>query len=310
MHYAATSALAEQGSARVSLGGVGVTRKEWDLFNQEQLTSAGSTSGMQLQRTLHQRGTWYAYTPLEHRICCTPPEHRICRRFGQLESVTNQLFNLLNKHEHLAGPVAALAAHPALRSDDSRLVRTEILTSARHAGDRMCTEGAWALATGLHRLASHWQASGVCVTVAGHVLEIWTASDPEVLPSLLHVPAKLGTNAPLLTRTNELGWFWAQAVELLRAVASVDPREYEAQMTRTAAAVRTVGAFIAELAERCVPLLSSPPACHMPTMYVHAVLPRRDWLDVSTSRICHQQPVTLHSILRRLQSMRHWSGRM
>jgi len=44
------------------------------------------------------------------------------RRFGQLESVTNQLFNLLNKHEHLAGPLAALAAHPALRSDDSRLV--------------------------------------------------------------------------------------------------------------------------------------------------------------------------------------------
>ena len=44
------------------------------------------------------------------------------RRFGQLESVTNQLFNLLNKHEHLAAPVATLAAHPALRSDDSRLV--------------------------------------------------------------------------------------------------------------------------------------------------------------------------------------------
>jgi len=44
------------------------------------------------------------------------------RRFGQLESVTNQLFNLLNKHEHLAGPVAALAAQPALRGDDSRLV--------------------------------------------------------------------------------------------------------------------------------------------------------------------------------------------
>ena len=43
-------------------------------------------------------------------------------RFGQLESVTNQLFNLLNKHEHLAAPVAALAAHPALRGDDSRLV--------------------------------------------------------------------------------------------------------------------------------------------------------------------------------------------
>ena len=39
-------------------------------------------------------------------------------------------------------------------------------------------------------------------------------------------------------------------MELLRAVASVDPRDYEAQMTRTAAAVRTVGAFIAELAER------------------------------------------------------------
>ena len=34
-------------------------------------------------------------------------------------------------------------------------------------------------------------------------------------------------------------------------MASVDPREYEAQMTRTAAAVRTVGAFVAELAERC-----------------------------------------------------------
>ena len=43
-------------------------------------------------------------------------------RFGQLESVTNQLFNLLNKHEHLAAPVAALAAHPALRGDDGRLV--------------------------------------------------------------------------------------------------------------------------------------------------------------------------------------------
>ena len=41
-------------------------------------------------------------------------------------------------------------------------------------------------------------------------------------------------------------------MELLRAVASVDPREYEAQMTRTATAVRTVGAFIAELAEQCV----------------------------------------------------------
>ena len=48
-----------------------------------------------------------------------------------------------------------------------------------------------------------------------------------------------------------------QAVELLRAVASVDPREYEAQMTRTAAAVRTVGAFVAELAERCGPWLDA-----------------------------------------------------
>ena len=77
-----------------------------------------------------------------------------------------------------------------------------------------------------------------------------------------------------------------QAVELLRAVASVDPREYEAQMTRTAAAVRTVGTFIAELAERCGPSLTT----------VDFVLPRANprtvlWaptgtVDSSTYR-CH-----------------------
>ena len=44
-------------------------------------------------------------------------------RYGQLESVANKLFDMLNKHEHLAAPIAALAAAPTLRSDESRLVR-------------------------------------------------------------------------------------------------------------------------------------------------------------------------------------------
>jgi hypothetical protein len=44
----------------------------------------------------------------------------------------------------------------------------------------------------------------------------------------------------------------AQAVELLRQVAAVDPADYERQMTATAASVRAVGTFIAELADRCV----------------------------------------------------------
>ena len=44
-----------------------------------------------------------------------------------------------------------------------------------------------------------------------------------------------------------------QAVELLRAVAAVDPRDYEAQMARTASGVRNVGSFIGDLAERCAP---------------------------------------------------------
>ena len=44
---------------------------------------------------------------------------------------------------------------------------------------------------------------------------------------------------------------WGQAVELLRAVAAVEPGEYERQMAHTASAVRSVGAFIGELSERC-----------------------------------------------------------
>lgn len=47
-------------------------------------------------------------------------------------------------------------------------------------------------------------------------------------------------------------------MELLRAVAAVDPRDYEAQMARTASGVRNVGAFIGDLAERCV---SAPKRC-------------------------------------------------
>lgn len=43
-------------------------------------------------------------------------------RFGQLEGVTAALFNLLNKHEHLPGPLAQLAAFSARRGDDNRLV--------------------------------------------------------------------------------------------------------------------------------------------------------------------------------------------
>lgn len=42
-----------------------------------------------------------------------------------------------------------------------------------------------------------------------------------------------------------------QAVELLRQVAGVDPADYERQMAATAASVRAVGSFIAELADRC-----------------------------------------------------------
>ena len=61
----------------------------------------------------------------------------------------------------------------------------------------------------------------------------------------------------LLHRTHRC----AQAVELLRAVTSVEPCEYEKQMTRTAGAVRSVGSFIGELAEKCVPVVWHSRTC-------------------------------------------------
>ena len=48
-------------------------------------------------------------------------------RFGQLEGVTAALFNLLNKHEHLPGPLAQLAAFSARRNDDNRLVNVLLI---------------------------------------------------------------------------------------------------------------------------------------------------------------------------------------
>ena len=46
-------------------------------------------------------------------------------RFGQLEGVTAAVFDLLNKHEHLPGPLAGIAAFSAHRNNDNRLVRPQ-----------------------------------------------------------------------------------------------------------------------------------------------------------------------------------------
>ena len=48
-------------------------------------------------------------------------------------------------------------------------------------------------------------------------------------------------------------WWRVQAVELLQVVAAVAPGDYEKQMVNTAACVRSVGAFIADLADRYPP---------------------------------------------------------
>lgn len=56
----------------------------------------------------------------------------------------------------------------------------------------------------------------------------------------------------------------SQAVELLQQVASVDPADYERQMVATAASVRAVGSFIAELADRCARCWSLPACASCP----------------------------------------------
>ena len=198
-------------------------------------------------------------------------------RYGQLESVAHGLFELLNKHEHIAAAIADIADFTSRRNHDNRVVRCAAtichIMDAPPNTERKCSlrsiDNAAAEAT---PSSAAW----------------WYACD---------CPCNIFGSRVLMRHGQECMSLHTQAVELLRNVAGVEPAEYAAQMKNTASGVRGVGAFIAELADRCIrpctpPVVEvvlspgDPPCCHLSTQDL-AFAPLRHYTPMQSMYAAH-----------------------
>ena len=173
-------------------------------------------------------------------------------KYNQLEGVSTALVDLLNKHEHTPAPVAELLRYSIAQYDDARLASGVALGGGGGSGQRWAVGGvAGACRCCLPVTAVQW---ALCGHGTGGLPLSWrwvvgggqdTVELPVPLRQCCGRPTLPGRCCPLVSHC-------AQAAAVVGEIAAVDPAEYERQQTAAGekAGVRSIAAFVEELAER------------------------------------------------------------